>query len=149
MATGGLLATALRALRLPATERRRAIEAVAELTRASVELRVRPSRGTVARLGTLQHTDPEGGVGAATLREAALVGDIVARAAGRLPWRPTCLRQALAVQRMLRRRGIPAQLHLGVTSPTEAEAHAWVTVAGEAVVGGAGVERYVPLAAFS
>jgi hypothetical protein len=95
----------------------------------------------------------DGGAGAAApsaaeLEEAARVGSAVSRAGARLPWHPTCLRQALATQRMLRRRRIAAQLHLGVTSPREPSAHAWVTVGGRPVVGGSGVERYVPLTAF-
>jgi hypothetical protein len=49
---------------------------------------------------------------------------------------------------MLRRRGIACTLHLGVTNARVAEAHAWVTVDGEAVVGRPGLERFVPLAAF-
>jgi transglutaminase superfamily protein len=49
---------------------------------------------------------------------------------------------------MLRRRGIASRLHLGVTSPKVADAHAWVTVDEHPVVGGGGLERYVPLAAF-
>jgi hypothetical protein len=49
---------------------------------------------------------------------------------------------------MLRRRGISSELHLGVTSASVGEAHAWVTVGGHPVVGRPGLERFVPLAAF-
>lgn len=127
---------------------RRAVEAAAELTRASVEIRLTPSRRTVGLLGALQSPEREPPVAVSQRETAARVGLTVARVAARLPWRPTCLRQALAVQRMLRRRRIPCRLHLGVTSATAGQAHAWVTVGGEPIVGRPGVERFVPLAAF-
>jgi hypothetical protein len=144
----GLAHAGLAALRLPAADRRRAFEALMELTRASLELQLLPSARTVGLLGTIADGEATDSAAGAQLQEATLVGRAVARVAGRLPWQPTCLRQALAAQRMLRRRDIPARLHLGVTSATEARAHAWVTVAGQPVIGGNGVERFVPLAAF-
>lgn len=43
----------------------------------------------------------------------------------------TCLRQALAVQWWLRRRGLPAQLRIGARRNGETlDAHAWVELAG-------------------
>jgi len=120
-----------------------------ELTRASLELRLRPASRTIALLGEHQADGRPGEVvGLAKLREAERVGRAVARVAGVLPWHPTCLRQALAVQRMLRRRQIACRLHLGVTQPSIGTAHAWVTVEDRPVVGQAGVETMVPLAAF-
>jgi hypothetical protein len=137
-----------RALRMPWSDRRRHLEAVAALTRASLELRIMPSRRTVGLLGILHREADTRPVERAQLGEAMLVGQVVARDARRLPWHPTCLRQALAVQRMLQRRGIPSRIHLGVRSSSELAAHAWVTVGDQPVVGGHGVEQYVPLAAF-
>jgi hypothetical protein len=119
------------------------VEAVAELLRASVELRLR--RNTAALLGEPERDDP-GPVDPARLSEAKRVGHVVGAGAARLPWHPSCLRQALAAQRMLRRRGIPSRLHLGVIAG--GEAHAWVTVGDRAVIGGGGSDRFVPLAAF-
>jgi hypothetical protein len=141
------LAAVLRALRLPADERRLAAEAGIQLTRASLELRLRRSSRLTSLLGTLEDVDHP--VDETELHEALRVGRTVARVAGRLPGAPTCLPRALATQRMLRRRGIASRLHLGVTNSAEERAHAWVTVDGQAVVGGAGVERFVPLAAFA
>jgi Transglutaminase-like superfamily len=148
MSAAGNLAAAARVLRLPPRDRRRNIEAAGELMRASLQLRRTPSPKLAGLLGTPHADDPSMAVGVEQLREAARVGRTVARVARRVPSSPTCLPQALAVQRMLRRRGIPSRLHLGVTSPAVGEAHAWVTVAERPVVGGAGIERYVPLAAF-
>ena len=145
---GGLLGASVRTLRLPVPDRWRRIEAVVQVTRASVELRVLPSRRTVRLLGAHQPAGADAQVPDDRLREALQIGGAVSRVSRRLPWHPTCLRQALAAQRMLRRRGIACKLHLGVTSPGALEAHAWVTVGGEAVVGRPGLERFVPLAAF-
>jgi hypothetical protein len=144
----GMLRATLAVRRLPAADRRLAAAAAFELTRSSVELRVYPRDRTVGLLGVSGDRETDDPVAAAQLREAERLGAMVERVAARLPWRPTCLRQAIAVQRMLRRRGIPSRLHLGVTNPTEGAAHAWVTVGGQPVVGGRGIERFVPLAAF-
>jgi hypothetical protein len=143
-----LIGAGVRTLRLPAIDRRRKLEAAVELTRASLELRLVPSSRTASLLGTLQGADGRQAVSSDELREAGRVGLVVAAAARRLPWRPTCLRQALAVRRMLRRRGIGARLHIGVTDASVGEAHAWVTVDGNPVIGRPGLERFVPIAAF-
>jgi hypothetical protein len=127
----------------------RVLEAALQLTRASIDLRLRPKRRTVALLGSVQgQHQPDKPVSALKLREAQQIGGTVMRVARLLPWRPTCLRQALAVQRMLRRRNIPCQLRLGVTNPSIGAAHAWVTVADHPVVGRSGLERVTPLASF-
>lgn len=60
-----------------------------------------------------------------------------------------CLAQALAVRLLLRRRGYPARLRLGVARGEEGrlQAHAWVEVHDRVVIGGSpsALERYVPL----
>jgi hypothetical protein len=69
---------------------------------------------------------------------AAHVGDAVRRAARRLPG-TTCLVDALAAELMLRRRGVPSTLHIGVRAPlaaTPLDAHAWLECGGTVVVGG-------------
>jgi hypothetical protein len=55
----------------------------------------------------------------------------------------------MAAQWMLRRRGLPGVLHLGVQKEGDTmTAHAWTSCRDEYVVGGAGAERFTPLAAF-
>jgi hypothetical protein len=138
----------VRTLRLPAPGRWLRIEAVVQLTRASVELRLLPSP-RIARLhGAQQPVRADEHVPGDRSVEAARIGRTVAGVSRRLPWHPTCLRQALAARRMLRRRGIACTLHLGVANASLIEAHAWVTVDGEPVVGRPGLERFVPLVAF-
>lgn len=59
----------------------------------------------------------------------------IARSVGtRSPWRASCLRQALAVWLILRRRGLDAQLKIGVIRrQAPFMAHAWVDLGGVAL----------------
>ena len=61
-----------------------------------------------------------------------------------------CLTQALAVQLLLKRRGYPASLRIGVsrTAGNQLQAHAWVESEDRVVVGGGELSRYTPLPAF-
>lgn len=124
------------------------VEAAFELVRATAGLRLRDRRRTVALLGTARDDDRDDPVGPKQASEAALIGRAVTRVSNRLPGRPTCLPQALATQRMLRRRRIPNRLHLGVANRGDPTAHAWVTVEGRPVVGEGGIEGLAPLASF-
>src|SRR4051812_13253241 len=93
-----------RLMSLAPRERRCKLEAMLELTRASVQLKLR-RRTTAHLLGTLTHEEGAGKPPtSAQSDEANLVGRAIAGGAHRLPWHPTCLRQAIAAQRMLRRR---------------------------------------------
>lgn len=78
--------------------------------------------------------------------EAARLWRLTAAVARRLPRRPTCLAQALAVRWMLRRRGIATRLRFGVRLAEGAfAAHAWLECAGR-IVGPAHVtETFTPL----
>lgn len=61
----------------------------------------------------------------------------IPRAAARVPWRATCLVQALAARRWLAREGIASQLVLGARKDGDAlDAHAWLTVGDRVVIGG-------------
>jgi hypothetical protein len=69
-------------------------------------------------------------------------------AAGRyVPGATKCLVHALAVQVLLKRRGIPADLRIGVVKDEAKglQAHAWVESRGVVVVGESGMERYTPM----
>ena len=75
----------------------------------------------------------------------------VEAAARRVPWRSVCIQNGIAAQWMLRRRGIDAVLRYGIAnerSPHRLEAHVWVTVDGEPVIGGAEARSFAPVAAF-
>lgn len=61
----------------------------------------------------------------------------IPRAAALVPWRSDCLRQALAGQRWLGRKGISTELRLGARKRPDGtlDAHAWLMVSGEVVTG--------------
>ena len=111
-----------------------ALEAVVFLTAGSVAKIVLPGRRLTRLLGQPAPPEPcePGPFGA----EAAHVGYAVSRVARLLPWRPSCLPQALATRMMLRRRGLACVSHLGVFQTQPVKAHAWVTVNGRVVQGG-------------
>ena len=70
--------------------------------------------------------------------------------ARRVPWRTVCFQRGLAAHRMLRRRGYDSVLHYGVAQG-EAKglsAHVWVSLEGEAVIGGEEAPNFACLATF-
>lgn len=75
----------------------------------------------------------------------------VTSAARLLPWRTMCLEKGLGCQRMLRSAGIDALLHYGARHHPETgalEAHAWVVVEGNAVIGGDEARGFALLATY-
>lgn len=71
----------------------------------------------------------------------------VARFAPRVPWRTSCLVQAVAGCLLLRRRGIAATIRLGVKKGDGAlSAHAWLMVGGQTVLGGDAALGFTALA---
>jgi hypothetical protein len=146
-------------LRAPARRKALALEAACELLRARI-LTLRPATVYSPALGRLVETDPQENPasGTATGRvEAAEIGHLVEVVGACLPFRALCLEQAIAVRRMLTRRGIPAMVYLGIARDradrAQAElgraAHAWVEV-GSRVVSGEGVlEKYAVVARFA
>lgn len=111
-----------------------ALEAAALLVVSSIAIPLLGSARTTRLLGV--PSAPKAVPKVRAPEEALHVGGIVEKVAALLPWRPSCLRQALAVRWMLHRRGIACQCHLGVVSVAPFSAHAWVTVDGAVVVGG-------------
>jgi Transglutaminase-like superfamily len=79
--------------------------------------------------------------------EADRIGWAVGSAARFVP-DATCLPQALTAEAILRRRGHPADLRLGVRrGPDGIEAHAWVESYGRVIVGDGDLDRFEPLEA--
>jgi hypothetical protein len=90
-------------------------------------------------------------VGRAKLADAEDVIWAVEAAARRLPWRIVCIQKGLAAQRMLRAAGMDAILHYGMRCLQQddtLEAHVWVTVGQEAVIGGDEAEGFVTVATY-
>lgn len=145
-------------LRAPAGRRALALEAAAELVRARL-VTLLPARVYTSEFGEMAPPDatPAGSDPApAEAERAAVIGRMVEQVAPAMPFRALCLQQAIAVRRMLRRRGVPATVMLGVSrnAADRAEprkgtaAHAWVAVGGRVVNGNADLERYAVVARF-
>lgn len=96
-------------------------------------------------------TPPPGGVGS---ERAAEVGRVVAAVARRLPWRADCLPQAIAAQRMLRRRRLPTRLVVGARAggaPGEdvtMALHAWLVHGDRVVIGRQGHRTFTAVVAY-
>lgn len=100
---------------------------------------------TVARARRLAETAPVDAAGDAELAAAAAYR--VAVAGAFFPGRAVCLEQSLALFVLLRRRGVPAELRLGV-QPYPFQAHAWVELNGAPVNEHAEtVARFLPMPA--
>ena len=119
---------------------------IALLTIASVRVRLRlTSFRRVHR--SLARIAPSTGSPDPTPGEADRIGWAVGSAARFVP-DATCLPQALAAEAILRRRGHPADLRLGVKrSEDGVEAHAWVESYGRVIVGDGDLDRFEPLEA--
>jgi hypothetical protein len=138
------------------------VEATLELVLASIWLAALPSRwilspfgdpvlepDAVTESGLMTATPPASSPATVSAaRVGAQVGRTVEVVAARLPWHPSCLRQALAAARMLRRRGVPAQVQLGVDGAKLTAAHAWVSVGERVVVGRNGRREVTQVAQF-
>ncbi len=147
----GLLAAVRRYRGLPASRRALLREALGALVWSRLAMAFLPFRRLASRI-----EDPAGAGASSLGEEASLlvqeVGWAVQAAAGRVPWDSRCLAQALAAGRMLRRRGLPSVLYLGVRreSASGFSAHAWLRCGPHAVTGGDGsldhevLGRFVP-----
>jgi hypothetical protein len=146
-------------VRAPATRKGLALEAAWELLRARI-LTLRPATVYSPALGTLVETDPPadpGGDPVTGRAEAEEIGHVVEVVGRCLPFRTLCLQQAIAVRRMLTRRGIPAVVYLGVArdqadrarSDLGQAAHAWVAVGSRVVSGDGVLEKYAIVARFA
>jgi hypothetical protein len=70
---------------------------------------------------------------------------LVERVSRFYPFEATCLRKSLVLWWLLKRRGVPARLRLGVRTLDGFEAHAWVECDGRPVFDGDLAHRFAPL----
>lgn len=140
-----------RLVSLPAAERRLLAEAAASLLIARLVLGLLPFRWALR----IFRVSPDGAVaggGRIAASEAEDVGRAIGRAARHVPFRAVCLQQAFAAVRMLRRRGLAATVHLGVTRKAgrgNLEAHAWSRCGDVMVTGAATASDFTAVAAFA
>lgn len=74
----------------------------------------------------------------------------VIAAASRVPWRAVCFQQGLALQWMLRRRGVDAVLHYGIGHDANADlaAHVWVEADRAIILGAEDAPGFTSVATF-
>ncbi len=135
----------LRFLALGSEDRRTLLQAWCFLLLADVRLRRHSYRQVQAGLAQ-RRSGRAPGDAVAVIRRVARLTDLAARH----HLRPmTCLRRALATQRLLAERGIVTQLRIGVRKDGEEfGAHAWLEYAGKPIQDAAGpAGRFAPLAA--
>lgn len=115
---------------LPAAQRRALLAACAWLPLFWIGLRalgLARFQALLARTAVARGCEPP----PADIRALGALTDLAAR---RSPFPATCLTRSLLLQWMLRRRGVAAELRIGVRLAQGAlDAHAWVEVAGEPV----------------
>jgi hypothetical protein len=110
-------------------------EAVAELLRSWLAIRFLPFRWAVTS-GSTVLGQPR------TQSSVDQCVWAVTSASAHTPWRSVCFQQGLALQRMLRRRGVDARLHYGIGNAGELKAHVWVTVDDKIIIGGGPAPDY-------
>jgi hypothetical protein len=146
----GLRATVVRYARLLRAQRAGTVEALLELVRAYVFVRILGWPRYSRSLGTPLPGNPvftwDGDIS-----EAVAICRAVDRWRRIAPSAATCLIRAIAAQRMLTRRDVPNALVLGVRidpQRQEMTAHGWVRVGGHVVVGADEMTGYHPVAHF-
>lgn len=129
-------------------QRRLLAEAAVALVRANLTVLLR-GRRLATTLGT-PDTTPVAAPSAQQLALARDVGWAVELLAVRGPLRTACLGQALAARTLLRRRGVPCVLTLGLGRQINGRlyAHAWLRASDLTVTGGRGRSAFSPVAGF-
>lgn len=120
------------------------VEAVAALAFASAALATLPFRRAI-RIGSL----PLSSVAERRVSPARAAA-AVRRAAQLVPWRAVCIQQGLALQWLLRKRGVDGLLHYGIRVGEDGvlQAHVWVEVDGLAVIGSEEAPNFRRVATF-
>ena len=129
-----------------------AAEAIVMLAAARILIRFGSERDLVTRIGgtRVAAAPREDGAAAPEAVEprGIPIGAMLERVARHTWWRSMCLEQAVAGRWMLRRRGIPSTMYVGMAKRDgNFIAHAWLVGEGRTVTG-ASAENYATLAAF-
>ena len=122
------------------------IEAVLALCASSAAVKLLPFRWAI-RLSSTPESSRWKSDPAEILSDVRWAIDAATR---HLPWTPVCIQRGLAAQWMLRRRGIDARLHYGLTNDVQEDlrAHVWVDACGQTFVGAEEAADYVRVATF-
>jgi len=135
--------------RAPA-DRRFLLEALAWLCWAELLLLLVPFRWIAPRLGRVTAQSPLT-INDAERQLALRVSWAVQSIARHVPLRFVCLPQAIAAKWMLRRRGLPSTLYLGLRpgGALKLSAHAWLRVGDQILTGRAGSFNHEMIATFA
>ena len=81
---------------------------------------------------------------------ALLVVKVINGLETRTPWKSTCLVKALAAHSMLQKRQIVPKIHIGVApnGNNSFEAHAWLSVGTEIILGGENLDGFQEISGF-
>lgn len=141
-----MAASSARRRPLGPTNRRLLVQALPALALASLAIKLVPFR-RLARAASGGGGEAGDAVDEAFVRKARWAVEAWGK---RVPWRTVCFQKGLALHVMLRRRGIASVLHYGVSQGAEQglRAHVWVTVGGQAVIGGEEAAEFACLATF-
>jgi hypothetical protein len=120
------------------------LRAVAELALARIRLSTTPWERLAPRIAADGGQQRSGSLDPELLRRIAFA---VQAAAANVPWRATCLPQALAAQALLKRHGYFPTIHLGVerVGDDALDSHAWLTCDGAVVIGGEHLGRFTEI----
>jgi hypothetical protein len=141
------MAKLARFVALPIREKGRTLEAACYLLVVRLAFGLLPLPRALRLFGIVQS---ETGHGRTAAAEAELIGRAIGRAARHVPFRAVCLQQAFAALLMLRRRGLPATVQLGLLREgSELRAHAWSHCGEVPVTGIAHAKGFTPIAAFA
>ena len=139
---------------MPRSEKALAAEAIVMLAAARFLIRFGSERDLVSRIGGTRvassPTNEESAAAPAASHESKgiPIGAMLERVARYTWWRSMCLEKALAGRWMLRRRGIPSTMYVGMAKRDgNFIAHAWLVGEGRTLTG-ASAENYATLAAF-
>jgi Transglutaminase-like superfamily len=138
-----------RLLRCPWGERLLLFEAFACLGLARTATLLLPFRWLLPLLGQQQHETPT--TTTPTFHPTLqAVAHAVAATSRYTPWESACLVQAVTAKLMLKRRGIPSTLYLGVAREgNRLTAHAWLRSGSFVLTGGAGRQRFTIISTFA
>lgn len=117
------------------------VEAVPGLAFSRLAVLVLPFRWIAIVLGPVnQETSNTGKI---VDEDLARLGTVVTSVSRHTPWNSNCLAQAITGKLMLRRRGLPSTLYMGVFKEgTTMEAHAWLRCGDQVLLGDHRLERY-------
>jgi hypothetical protein len=139
-------------LALSRSEQSAFVEAALLLSLARAAVAFVPFRRIAQHIGRFQdETEPEERPD--WLEKRRLVFLSLHRASHHLPWKSSCLVQAIAGQRMLLRRDVPSTLYLGLARDADSGellAHAWLRSGEQVLTGGsASGDRYTVVGSFT